>query len=99
MGIITSVNPVASNIIINSTKSITSTATDLSSPIKTIPNGVASRRIKNSSTTPEDILSKTEEILGKGKLKSLLVGMHPMGTSAGSAANEMRQIASITSQA
>ena len=90
-------NPVASNNIIinNSTTSqaivpsTTITATDDLLPfISTIPNGVASKRITSISTPDQEMGSN-------GKLKSLLVDMQ---TSMGSA-NEMRQIASITSQA
>ena len=90
-------NPVAShNIIINNSTtsqaivpSTTITATDDLLPfISTIPNGVASKRITSISTPDQEMGSN-------GKLKSLLVDMQ---TSMGSA-NEMRQIASITSQA
>ena len=90
-------SPVASNNIItnNSTTSqaivpsTTITATDDLLPfISTIPNGVASKRITSISTPDQEMGSN-------GKLNSLLVDMQ---TSMGSA-NEMRQIASITSQA
>jgi len=90
-------NPVASNNITtnNSTTSqaivpsTTITATDDLLPFNsTIPNGVASKRI-TSISTPDQEMGSNE------KLKSLLVDMQ---TSIGSA-NEMRQIASITSQA
>ena len=90
-------NPVASNNITtnNSTTSqaivpsTTITATDDLLPFNsTIPNGVASKRITSISTPDQEVGSNE-------KLKSLLVDMP---TQMGSA-NEMRQIASITSQA
>ena len=84
------------NIIINNSTtsqaivpSTTITATDDLLPFNsTIPNGVASKRI-TSISTPDQEMGSNE------KLKSLLVDTQ---TSMGSA-NEMRQIASITSQA